>query len=99
MRTLNFIVESQALRKNGDFSNIVAGTKNYLVCGFSFNDADWKKALKVAVFDDNIPKPIENDFCYVPDEVTSKKSFKFYVIGKIGSTTIKTNQILVEQVV
>lgn len=99
MRVLIFEVESQTLRKNGDFSNIVSGTKNYLLCSFSFKDSDWKQALKVAVFDGNTPVTIQNGVCYVPDNVTDKKSFKFYVVGKIGATVIKTNQILIEQVV
>lgn len=99
MRVLNFEVESQTLKKSGDFSNIVAGTKNYLVCGFSFNDTDWNQALKVAVFNEDTAVPILNGSCKVPDNVTDRKSFKFYVVGRIGTVTIKTNQILIEQVV
>lgn len=52
MRMLNFTVEGQRLKKEGDFSGIRAGSVNYLKCQFRSGDDDWKRSKKAAVFND-----------------------------------------------
>lgn len=99
MRNLNFEIEGQKLKKNGDFSGIIAGTKNYLRCIFSFVDPDWDNMGKVAVFNDSEIVPIRSNMCLVPNSVSDSRNFKFYVVGKNGNTIVNTNKILIEQVV
>lgn len=100
MRVLHFVVDSQTLKKDGDFSNIVSGSKGYLACEFSLSDRDWSDALKIALFDNKIPIKMGRDnVCYVPDEVTDGRSFKLRLVGKKGLSIITTNNVLVEQVV
>lgn len=99
MRVLNFEVYGQNLKKIGDFSGIVSGTKGYLKCHANFADNDWKRALKVAVFDETYLVPMYDDSCMVPYEVSDKRSFKMSIVGKNGDMVIKTNQVLIEQVV
>lgn len=49
MRILQFRINGQKLSKDGDFSNLVAGTKGYLKAAFNF-DEDWDGCRKAAVF-------------------------------------------------
>lgn len=52
MRMLNFTVEGQRLKKEGDFSGIRAGSVNHLKCQFRSGDEDWKRSKKADVFND-----------------------------------------------
>lgn len=99
MRNLEFKIEGQKLTKSGDFSGIIAGTKNYLRCAFSFEDSDWNNMVKVAVFNDTKAVPIRYNICMVPDEVADSINFKLYIVGKNGNTIVNTNKILIEQVI
>lgn len=97
MRYLKFKVEGQKLEKNGDFNDIVAGSKGYLVADFSF-DNDWKGLAKVAVFEaigTTIPVSIDKyGQCNVPNEVTDKDYINVKVIGKKENVTIVTNYVM-----
>ena len=76
MRILQFTVSGQSLKKEGDFSGIVAGTNGYLQTSYNF-DNDWKDCKKAAIFsryDKDYPVPIINGRCEVPEEVTGCKS-------------------------
>lgn len=99
MRKLMFTVNGQQLRKSGDFSGIMAGSKGYLKCGLQLNDNDWLRAKKVMVFNDEYAVVVNADYeCRVPDEVTDAKSFKVQLIGQAGKTRMMTNPVLIEQV-
>lgn len=103
MRVLNFKLKGQSLRKTGDFSGIMAGSKGYLKCRFQADDADWRTAKKVAIFcDDHYAVLDSNNECMVPDGVTEGKSFKVQMAGEVTgidrSVRMLTNPVLVEQV-
>lgn len=86
MRNLNFKVSGQKLSKEGDFDNIVVGSKGYLKACFTFN-SEWKGFAKVAVFksndSDEVPAKINaNCECMIPDSVTDGAYIKVRVVGK-----------------
>lgn len=102
MRDLNFEVNGQALRKVGDFSGIVRGTKGYLRCRFEFKDSDWNNLTCLAVFESTGKESavlIQKDrTCQVPDEITDDAYFKIRVVGAHGKTKqIITNKELITQ--
>lgn len=102
MRILDFKIKNQRLSKNGDFSNIVRGTKNYLKCRFDMEDADWFGVRKIAVFEnggEECAVALERDnTCEVPNEVTDKSYFKVKLVGvKMGKITLITNKALINQ--
>ena len=104
MRILSFTVDGQKLSKNGDFSNIIRGSKGYLKCKFSFNGNDWSKHRVIAVFrvHDNEEYAVllnHDGTCMVPDEVTDGAYFKMELVGVSSdkTITITTNKELVEQ--
>ena len=102
MRILDFKIKNQRLSKNGDFSNIVRGTKNYLKCRFELADADWFGVRKIAVFENGGEESaveLERDnTCEVPNEVTDKSYFKLKLVGvKMGKITLISNKILINQ--
>lgn len=89
------------MSRNGDFSNIVRGSKGYLKCGFNFVGDEWSKRKIVAVFS---TKEIQEyavivlqNTCKVPDEITDSDYFKMELIGAKGTNRIKTNKILISQ--
>ena len=93
MRNLNFKVSGQKLSKEGDFDNIVVGSKGYLKACFTFN-SEWKGFAKVAVFksnsSDEVPAKINaNGECLIPDSVTDGAYINVRVVGKS-----KTGQII-----
>lgn len=99
MRMLNFTVEGQRLKKEGDFSGITAGSKGYLYCKVKTTDPDWMRAKKVLLFDEEYAVAVgANGECTVPDEVTDSRSFKLRLIGQCGKILMMTNPILIEQV-
>lgn len=98
MRNLNFNVSGQRLSKEGDFDNIVVGSKGYLKAVFTF-DPEWKGFARVAVFKPNsgneIPVAIDaNGECLVPNEVTDCACISVKVVGKS-----KVGQIIVTNIV
>lgn len=103
MRDLIFNVNSQRLSKNprSNFENIIIGSSNYLRCVFVF-DYTWNGFKKVAVFFDvenkkEFPVLIKNSSCMVPDEVSNKEIFGFYLVGKKDNQKVKTSSIEIEQ--
>nr|DAE38515.1 MAG TPA: hypothetical protein [Caudoviricetes sp.] len=99
MRKLMFTVNGQHLRKSGDFSGIISGSRGYLKCGLQLNDNDWLRAKKVMVFNDEYAVLLNGNWeCSVPDEVTDGRSFKVQLIGQAGKTRMTTNPVLVEQI-
>lgn len=98
MRNLNFKVSGQKLSKEGDFDNIVVGSKGYLNACFAF-DSEWKGFAKVAVFESNnsdeIPVKIgANGECVIPDSVTDGAYIYVKVVGKSkAGQKIVTNRV------
>lgn len=101
MRILSFTVNGQKLSKNGDFSNIIGGSKGYLKCKFDFEGSDWNRHIAVAVFktknNECAVRLSADRTCIVPDEVTNSTSFKIELIGVSGDKKIITNKELIEQ--
>lgn len=102
MRTLEFIVEGQRIKKKTDcdFSNIVAGSVGYLKAKFYFS-SEWDGCKKAASFwanDDEHPVLLDsNDECVISPEALTGSSFKVSVTGaktdyKIKSTKTKVRQ-------
>ena len=86
MRNLNFKVSGQKLSKEGDFENIVVGSKGYLKACFAFN-SEWSGFAKVAVFKSNNSEEVLVKInmageCLVPDEVTDGAYISIRVVGK-----------------
>lgn len=99
MRTLNFMVDKQILRKRGDFSGLVAGSHGYLLAQFSFS-SDWSGYRKVAVFRCNgaeYPVLLSGNSCSVPDEAAAEQTFKVYVVGKRGDSQLRSGHVTVIQ--
>lgn len=100
MRELRFGVSGQTLRKTGDFSGIVAGSKGFLRCRFDF-DSTWDGFAKVAAFtgEDGTEhaERIASGTCAVPDEVTSG-DFTVRVVGKRDGARAETTAATVRQV-
>ena len=102
MRLLTFNVDSQSVHKdpNCDFSNIVAGTENYLRAKFTFSD-EWRDCVKVASFwrgEKEHAVLINGDgTCEIPPEVLTGATFRVSVIGQKQGYRITTNKIIVRQ--
>lgn len=102
MRTLEFKIKQQQLTKDPacDFSNIVAGSKNYLRAHFTFSD-DWGGCLKAASFwrgeEEYAVLLDEGDACMIPPEALVGMTFAVTVLGKNGKLEIPTNRVTVRQ--
>lgn len=102
MRLLAFNVESQCVHKdpNCDFTNIVAGTKNYLRAKFTFSD-EWRDCVKVASFwrgEKEYASVLNSDgICDIPPEALTGATFRVSVIGQKQAYRITTNKIVVRQ--
>lgn len=95
MRNLNFKVTGQKLSKEGDFENIVVGSKGYLKACFTF-DSEWRGFAKVAVFksntSDEVPAKINAEgWCLVPDAVTDGAYISVKVLGKSKTVPLMTS--------
>lgn len=103
MRTLNFIVDGQTLTQDPecDFSGLVPGTENYLMAHFNFS-SEWGNFIKVVGFfggtQEYLPTILdENNTCLIPKEATDRKVFSIQVLGKSGTSKLKTNKVAVRQ--
>lgn len=102
MRTLEFSVNGQRLKKAPDFSfnHIIMGSKNYLKAHFNFS-SDWASLRKVAVFavEGKAPEYIalKGDGCEIPNGITASQSFTVQIIGVKGNQRVPTNEITVRQ--
>lgn len=102
MRVLKFNVIGQILKADNkcDFDNIVAGSKNYLIADFTFDD-EWSKYKKVAVFvngKNEYPVLIEENKCIIDNNALTSGWFYVYVVGQLKNERINTNQVGVRQV-
>lgn len=101
MRLLVFNVDSQRIQKDPscDFSNIVAGTNNYLRAKFTFSD-EWRGCVKAVSFwrgEKEYAVLLNNDECDIPSEVLVGATFRVSVTGQRNGCFIPTNKILVRQ--
>ena len=101
MRILDFAINGQNLRRKGDFSGIVRGSKNYLRCRFNFEGSDWNGCKVAALFESNetvFPTTIDsNRTCTIPDEITDLSTFKIKIIGRKDNYQIVTNNLIICQ--
>lgn len=103
MRTLKFGINAQKIAKDPlcDFSDIVAGTKNYLKAQFSFS-GEWDGCILVASFwrgNKEYAKRIIDNECIIPSEVLTGATFKVSVSGRRDNYSITTDKVTVRQVV
>lgn len=101
MRTLKFIVDVQHIYKDSscDFTNIVAGTQNYLQAHFTFSP-EWHNCTLVASFwrgGKEYAVLIRDGVCVIPPEVLNGRTFGLSVIGQRDDYRITTNRIIVRQ--
>lgn len=101
MRTLQFNIEGQKLMKEGDFSNIVRGSKGLLQCRFNFIGRDVLDSKIIAVFERDkkeyaIPVDIDGT-CMVPDEITDSPCFKLKLISVRDKCKMSTDSIIIRQ--
>jgi hypothetical protein len=101
MRTLKFNVDVQRIQKDPDcdFTNIVAGTQNYLQAYFTFSP-EWHDCVLVASFwrgEKEHAVLIEDGKCEIPPEVLVGRTFGLSVIGQREDYCITTNRIKVRQ--
>ena len=102
MRTLQFIVERQNLKKDPacDFSGIVKGSKGYLQCSFSFS-REWvgcKVAASFWSYDKEIDAAaVVRGVCQIPDSVTGYRRIGISLTGVKDGYRITTDKVLIEQ--
>ena len=102
MRTLEFVVESQLIKKKTDcdFSNIVAGSIGYLKAKFHFSP-EWMGCRKAASFwvDGNEYPVLLDTFnsCVIPPEALTGDRFSVSVTGVKSDYKIKTTKTKVRQ--
>lgn len=102
MRTLEFTVESQRIRKkvDCDFSNLVAGSVGYLKAKFYFSE-EWDKCKKAASFwvgDEEHPILLDsNDECVIPSEALTDSMFRVSVMGVRSDFKITSKKTKVRQ--
>ena len=101
MRTLKFNVDIQHICKDPscDFTNIVAGTQNYLQAHFTFSP-EWHDCTLVASFwrgKKEYAVLIQDGVCDIPPEVLVGRTFGVSVIGQRDDYRITTNRISIRQ--
>lgn len=103
MRTLEFIVEGQTIKKSPscNFDGLVPGTDGYLQAKFSFSK-EWNGTARVVGFWTNrqeCPPKILKDgrTCMIPAEALVNKRFELQVLGKREDLVISTNKIEIVQ--
>lgn len=104
-RILEFKVDEQRLQKKPgcDFSNIVAGTSNYLKAKFCLSE-EWngcKIAASFAGFDGGEDAVLldENRECFIPSTVLTGDHFKVWLVAVHNEPNyiISTNRMTVKQ--
>lgn len=101
MRTLEFTIRNQKLRKSSSssFRNIIAGSKNYLKAHFTF-DEGWVNLVPVAVFKTDTAEEyikLKANECMIPNEVTDAPKFRIQVIGVNGNVKVLSSEVTVTQ--
>ena len=92
---LNFNVKQQTITLESTDIQVVAESKNYLYCSFSFSE-DWHDVIKTAIFisakGDVFNVILEDDTCIVPWEVIKYPHFS---VSVFGGDLITTNKVVV----
>lgn len=103
MRTLEFVVEGQLIKKKTDcdFSNIVAGSVGYLKAKFYFS-SEWDGCKKAASFwsNDGNEYPVlldSNDECVISPHALTGERFQVSVTGAKTNYKIKSTKTKVRQ--
>lgn len=106
MKTLRFIVENQIIKKDPacNFSDLIPGSKGYLIAEFSFSK-EWENMAKVVGFYSPLgreypPRVLaDGKTCVIPFEALEKRTFKVQVIGqsKDFNQKLKTNKVTIYQ--
>lgn len=102
MRTLEFVVDGQLIKKKTDcdFSGLVAGSKGYLNAKFHFSQ-DWNDCVKAASFwrdgNEYAVKLDENNSCTIDEAALIGERFEVSVTGASTGFLIKTNKTKVRQ--
>ena len=102
MRTLEFVVEGQLIKKKTDcdFSNIVAGSVGYLEAKFYFSP-EWNDCKKAASFwADGNEYPVlldSNDKCVIHPQALTGERFQVSVTGAKSDYKIKSTKTKVRQ--
>lgn len=99
MRILKFAVNQQNIKKDGDFSGLVPGTKGYLFAEFHFS-SDWSGCRIAASFFSNngeYPVQVTGNRCEIPEEVLKGSRFLVQLTGIKNGFKIKTNKLLIRQ--
>lgn len=104
MRTLEFILDKQILRKDPkcDYRNLILGTKGYLSFHFSFSK-DWDGCNKAIQFLDKNDHEIDafllddSDSITIPDEIAALQAISFRVHGVKNGYLIISSVITVYQ--
>ena len=102
MRTLEFNVNGQRLKKNSDcdFSGIVAGSVGYLKAKFCFSK-EWDGCKKAASFwRDGLEFAVmlnEDDTCVIDSNALTSDCFQVSVTGMKPDFSIKSGKVKVRQ--
>lgn len=101
MRLLKFNVNAQRIQKDPscDFSNIVAGTKDYLRAQFTFSP-EWQGCIIVASFwrgKEEYAVQVVNGECSIPPEALVGPTFRVSVIGQRNDYRITSDKVIVRQ--
>ena len=93
---LDFTVNEQTLTWNVVDKRVVANSKNYLKCKFSFSE-EWNGINKTAIFssskDVSYCVLLDEDMCTVPWEVIE---YPYFAVSVYGGDLITANKVLVD---
>lgn len=100
MRILKFKVSKQVLESDGDFNDLVSGTKGYLSAQFTFSE-EWDDCTKVASFFDRKgvehARYVKECMCEIPPEALTDRYFRLKVVGAKKDYRITTNKLKITQ--
>lgn len=102
MRELTFDVIKQKLVPTSDNSDIVLGTKGYLVVKVNFEGIDWNGCKVVVKFSYGTYEEcvgLKNGVANVPNSAAALKSFKISLVGRKTDIDyeIVTNSVIINQ--
>ncbi len=102
MRELTFDVIKQKLVATSDNSDIVLGTKGYLVVKINFEGTDWNGCKVVVKFSYGSYEEcvgLKNGVCNVPNLAAGLRTFKISLVGRKTDIDyeIVTNSVVINQ--
>ena len=102
MRYLTFDVNAQKLILISDNSDIVLGTKGYLVVKINFEGIDWNGCKVVVKFSYGSYEEcvgLKNGVCNVPNSAAGLRTFKISLVGRKTDIDyeIVTNSVVINQ--